>query len=212
MLGTRLPELIWKTQHFLTGRSLREEYLESVNHPGRRVLVQRLSAHAPESVLEIGCGMGANLYLLAKEFPMVKLYGIDISSKAVKEGRKWFEEAQVKNVELFASKADGLGWLEDKCIDIVFTYATLMYIGNDKIDKVLAEMVRIARKSLILYEWDIENSSKGYRWYYGHWIYNYKTFLEKYFSSDKITVSKLPQGLWGDENWEEYGVIIEAWL
>ncbi|MFX1535850.1 MAG: class I SAM-dependent methyltransferase [Promethearchaeota archaeon] len=213
ILGTKLPEWIWKTQHIFKGRRWIEEYLESVDHPRRRLLIEKIALNEPlESFLEIGCGMGANLYLLAKEFPTARLYGIDISSQAIREGKRWLERTNVKNVELFVGKADELGWLEDNSIDVVFTYATLMYIGIDKINKVIKEISRIARKLIFLYEWDFNDLSKGYQWYDGHWIYNYKSFLARYFSSNNIIVSRLPQDLWSDESWKRFGSIIEAKL
>jgi hypothetical protein len=213
ILGTKLPEWIWKTQHLFKGRRWIQEYLGSVDHPRRRLLIEKVSLSAPfETALEIGCSMGVNLYLLAQEFPAARLYGIDISSQAIREGKKWLERTHVRNVELFNGKADNLRWFGDKSMDVVFTHATLMYIGIDKINKVMREMSRTARKSLIFYEWELDSLPKGYQWYDGHWIYSYQTLLARHFSSHNIRVSRLPSDLWIDENWRKFGSIIEVKL
>jgi len=47
---------------------------------GRRQLLRRISAEmTPRSVLEVGCGTGANLKYLAQRFPAASLTGVDLS-------------------------------------------------------------------------------------------------------------------------------------
>jgi ubiquinone/menaquinone biosynthesis C-methylase UbiE len=142
----------------------------------------------------------------------VQLYGIDINAKAIKEGNAYLRQQGIANVGLFISRADELKQFGDKTIDIVFTDATLMYIGVDKIRKVIEEMKRVSCKGLLLSEWHSEDNSRPHLWYDGHWVYNYKALLAKYFYSDTITVSRHPEGLWNDEAWRKFGSIIEVRL
>jgi SAM-dependent methyltransferase/methyltransferase-like protein len=51
-------------------------------------------------VLEIGCGMGANLIPMGAELPEGSFLGIDASARQVAEGRVTIEAAGLKNVEL----------------------------------------------------------------------------------------------------------------
>lgn len=48
---------------------------------GRDTLIRELDAPAGGSVLEVGCGTGRNMALIAKRFPDARLYGLDISAE-----------------------------------------------------------------------------------------------------------------------------------
>lgn len=54
---------------------------------GRDTLIAGLAARPGMRVLEIACGTGRNLALIAKAWPGVRLYGIDISSEMLKSAR-----------------------------------------------------------------------------------------------------------------------------
>ncbi len=137
---------------------------------------------------------------------------IDINARAIKEGNAYFRQEGIKNVNLIIHRADKLKQFADKSIDVIFTDATLMYIGSDKIGKVIQEARRVSRKGLIFSEWDCEDNSREYLWLDGHWIYNYKTLLAKYFPSGSIKIFRHPEGLWEDESWSKFGAIIEVRL
>ena len=142
-----------------------EGYKESINHPHREYFIEQISECSPFcTVLEIGSNCGPNLYLLAKKFPGVQFYGIDINSEAIEFGKKWFENEGINNIKLSTGFADDLHDFPDKSIDIIFTDAILIYIGPDKIEKVFSEFFRVAKNSIILCEWqnfneDLPNKS-----------------------------------------------------
>ncbi|WP_075292293.1 class I SAM-dependent methyltransferase [Pararhizobium arenae] len=48
---------------------------------GRDTLIRNLDAPRRGSVLEVGCGTGRNMALIAKRFPNCRLYGLDISAE-----------------------------------------------------------------------------------------------------------------------------------
>ena len=116
-------------------------------------MVETISNLNPNSILEIGCNCGPNLYLLAKKFLNAEIIGIDINSMAVQKGNEWLAQEGFSNVKLLESKADELGQFQDKSFDVVFTDAVLIYIGPDKIKEIIENMIRITRKALILMEW-----------------------------------------------------------
>jgi ubiquinone/menaquinone biosynthesis C-methylase UbiE len=211
-----MQEWVWKTRHLYKGRNWAQGYCESIDHPHRQWLITRISSYAPfESILEIGCNTGPNLYLLAKEFPESKFYGMDINQRAIKEGKAWLEGEGIGNVALSCGRTDDLKEFVDKSIDVVFTDAVLMYIGPDKIKKVMRDMIRIARKSLIFneYHWEDESlKGRGYFYYDGHWVYNFKALFSDYRGTSDLTISKLPKEVWGGSGWEEFGSIVEVRL
>jgi ubiquinone/menaquinone biosynthesis C-methylase UbiE len=206
LLGTKLEEERWhKKSQFVN-------YSGELHHPHRQFLINRIEHHFPISnILEIGCGRGQNLYLLAKKFPGLTIKGIDINPTVIKFGQKLFSENNIKNVELLEKKADDLSIFTDKMFDVLFTDATLMYIGPDKIMKVIEDIKRITVKSIILVEWHQEGI-KGLGKYDSHlglWHRNYSELLTKIFPKEKINISKIPIKFWPDENWNKFGYIIE---
>ena len=51
-------------------------------------LQNRLSAHSPSRILDLGCGTGKNAAILAQKFPNAILHGLDQSSNMIKEAKK----------------------------------------------------------------------------------------------------------------------------
>ena len=218
-------KLYWKVQIFranIFGTSLIEKKwinrppseLSQIYHSHRKFLVNRISLLNPKSILEIGCNWGPNLYLIAKKFPQCKIKGIDINSEAIEIGNKLFKKEKISNVKLSIGKADEPNQFQDKSFDIVFTDAVLIYIGPDKIKKVIREMIRITRKALIFVEWhDGDQKWSGkYNAHVGVWQRNYSDLLRNFVAENQITISKIPEELWPDENWQKYGYIIEVKL
>ena len=211
LLGTKVAEKKW------ANRSLSEikAAFNNITHPHRLFLLEKITAFQPISnVLEVGCGYGANLHLLSKRFPEVKLTGIDINSLSVQEGKKLLREEGISNVKLLVGKADELYRFQDKSFDIVFTDALLIYIGPDQIETVIEGMLRIARRALILVEWH-ENfegrlsQSLGV-YHFGCWKRDYINLLKQSIPSEHIRLSKIPRGIWPAKHWEELGFIVEA--
>jgi SAM-dependent methyltransferase len=208
LLGTRLNEFIWASRAISAGK----DYSGAEGEPHRRALLERISAFSPlNSVLEIGCGTGLNLYLLSKRFPDARLEGIDINSGSVEHGNAFFKQQGIQNVKLTIGKADRLGF-EDKSFDIVLTDAVLMYIGPDKIKEVVREMIRVTRKTMILNEWhSFEHDFDPLGSYVGHWARNYVTLLEEFIPQERISAVRHQNGLFiNDENWQKWGAIIEV--
>lgn len=191
--GSKIDEIYWQFRHVFGNRKWAEKYLleASLNHPHRKFIIDKIASYIPfKTILEIGCASGPNLYLLAKKFPEVKLYGIDISKKAVETGNELLKKEGISNVKLYTGKADELGQFPDKSFDVVFTDATLIYVAPDKINKVIGEMLRVARKAVILNEWYKENPKSFYN---DHWVHNYKLLFKQFILEEKIKFTKLPK-------------------
>lgn len=209
IFGTKLNEFNWKCRHIFNKR-WGEQYLESVIQPHRKLLIERISDNAPfGSVLEIGCASAPNLFMLAQKFPGIKLEGVDISCHAVKTGNDFFHKKGIKNVFLSYGKADDLFFIKDKSFDIVFSVAVLIYIGPDKIKKVASEMLRIAKKAVVLLEYHLESEGASGIYTQGTWLRNYKDLFQQY--SKQIKLTKILPEVW-EGNWAKFGYIIEIKL
>lgn len=55
---------------------------------GRDRLIDELECRASHAVLELGCGTGRNLQLIARRWPSVQCHGLDISAEMLKNASK----------------------------------------------------------------------------------------------------------------------------
>src|SRR5450432_4117234 len=74
-------------------------------HPERTATIARLAGFESADVqhcrvLELGCGTGVNLLGMAVTLPHSHFVGVDLSSRAISEGRELLAEASLANVEL----------------------------------------------------------------------------------------------------------------
>jgi ubiquinone/menaquinone biosynthesis C-methylase UbiE len=206
--GTKAREKWWEN------RASVKAYWDNRNLDNKNYFTEKISAFRPESILEIGCASGPNLYPLAKKYPEAKIVGIDINPEAVDYGNAQLSGEGITNVKLLVGKADELEVFPDRSFDIVFTNACLIYIGPDKIDNVIKGMLRVARKSLVLLECycfregrDINGTG-----YYdgGIWMRDYTALIGQYVRPEKINVSRLPEELWPTRPWRDCGAITEV--
>jgi SAM-dependent methyltransferase len=209
LAGTRLQEFRWARR----GPAAVRRGFDNLTHPHRRLIVEHVSALAPwAGILEVGCGYGPNLYHLAQRFPHAVLRGIDINRHSVALGNARLQEAGLANVRLVAGRADDLRQFAGGAFDIVLTNALLMYVGPDRIDRAVAEMLRVARRYLVLVEQhrqDDESRGAG-RFESGLWRRNYAVLLQRLAPDDRVEIRKVPVELWDDEGWREYGCIITS--
>lgn len=213
ILGTIADEWYWSYRHVFIPKDRKWAEIslspEAINHPNRQSFVEKMSVYAPfETVLEIGAASGTNTYLFQKKFPDTKFYCTDVSRHAVEVGKKWFQEQSIKNVEFSVAKAEKLSQFSDKSIDIIFTSAVLMCVAPDKINNAIEEIVRVARRGFVFFEWHTNLARCVYD---DHWIYNYYLLLEKFVSQKKVKITKLSPELWKGD-WGRYGYIIEVEL
>jgi ubiquinone/menaquinone biosynthesis C-methylase UbiE len=182
-----------------------KDYLSTWNHPHRQLIVWALKSIPWYSLWEVGCGPGANLVRIVKDFPGRQLGGCDINSEAIDLARKTFVGGRfhVEGVE------DIL--LSDDSVDVMLSDAALIYIGPNRIDKAIKELTRISRNHIILCEFHGTNIFK--RWMFrfktGYNSYNYKKLLEKH-GCYNIKVIKIPKEYWDGTPWTEWGYIIIA--
>lgn len=210
IFGSIIDESFWRFRHILD-KSWAESYLSenSINHPHRKLLIDKISTYLPfESVLELGCASGANLYILAKKFPEKRFYGIDISKKAIKAGGCFLKKKNIRNIFLKSAKVENLEKYQDKSIDIIFTDAVLIYVGPEKIEYIIKNIIRVAKKAILLCE---QHSDSPRSFYEDHWIHNYKLLFNKFIPFERIKLNKIPSSIWGG-SWGEVGYIIEVVL
>ena len=176
------------------------------DHPHRFLITQILKSLGWLSLIEVGCGGGANLINIAKEIKGKQLGGIDVSSDAILLCQKTFKGGVFK-----VNSTDDI-MLSDKASDVVLSDMSLIYAGPLKIDKYIKEIKRITRKYVVLCEfhstslWDrlVLRLNSGYN------AYNYKHLLERHGFYD-VEMYKLTEQDWpGGSPQKEFAYIIVA--
>ncbi len=73
---------------------------------GRDRLLDEMEIKPGEHVIEIGCGTGRNLIILAKRYPETNFYGLDASAAMLETAQTKVDAANVQNITLKTALAD----------------------------------------------------------------------------------------------------------
>lgn len=184
----------------------KKDYQSTYNHPHRYLLSSVLSMFDWYSLIEVGCGGGANIIHLLQFFKGKQFGGVDINPEAIESCKNVFKGGIWK-----VGPADDI-MMSDKSLDVILTDMMLIYVGNRRIMKHLKEFRRIARNSIVLCEFIEKQWYKRIwlHWKTGYYFYNYPKLLKKLGFYD-IYLLKLPPLAWpGGGLQEKYGYIIKA--
>ena len=96
---------------------------------GRDQLIREMDVGAGHRVLEIGCGTGRNLIILAKRHPQAHFYGLDASAAMLETAAK--NAASIDNIDFQNALADDFNFdktfdLADKFDKMFFSYSISM--------------------------------------------------------------------------------------
>jgi SAM-dependent methyltransferase len=128
-----------------TDRVVREHLLERL-----RTRVAELLPSGRGRVAEFGCGTGRNLFFLAKSFPDLELVGIELDERSTEYARTVAKREGFKNITFHAGDmtADTSRF---GAADVVYSIHALEQLPRDFV-KAIDNMIRVARKGLVLFE------------------------------------------------------------
>lgn len=102
-----------------------------------------MDAKPGETVLDLGCGAGLDLYLYVRAVgPMGSCYGVDISEAMVAKARKNMQRLGITNVEILVGHSDNIP-LPDASVDIVASNG--IYNLSPVKEPVMREVFRVLR-------------------------------------------------------------------
>ena len=181
------------------------DYLSTWDYPHRALIVSVLKSFSWMSLVEIGCGAGANLKKILQMIPNRQVGGIDINPDAIVLAEKTFKGGLFK-----VNDACDI-MMSDKATDVVLSDMSLIYVGPWKIHAYLEEIKRIARKRVVLCEFFSKNwwDRLWLRLFSGHNAHNYLKLLEQHGFYD-IGCYKMPQEVYPGEEYHKFRYIIVA--
>ena len=116
----------------------------------RQRAIERLQLKAGDTVLDLGCGTGANFALLEEEVgPTGRIVGVDLSAAMLIQAKKKIDRAGWKNIELV--EADIMEWvIPREAAGVISTFALEMVPEYDAvIHRVASTLVPGKRLSLL---------------------------------------------------------------
>jgi len=133
------------------------------------------------SVLEVGCGVGAQLHVLLQRFPQVRFTGIDRSAVQLNHAHQFLAESIASgHVELLEASAYQLPF-PDNCFDGACIYFVLEHLSQPL--PVLREVRRVLKQGGLFYCTEVFNS--------GLYAWPKKTGLEAYWRAFNQLQSEL---------------------
>jgi ubiquinone/menaquinone biosynthesis C-methylase UbiE len=133
-------------------------------------------------------------------FPSARLTRIDISPLSVRLGNEWLSEEGLANVSLVCRKAEELSRFAKESVDFVFSWATLIYPLPSRIIGILQNMLRIARKGLVLVEMQHESRLTGRKargiFVHQEWKRDYITLFAQIAPEYDVQLRQVEKELW----------------
>lgn len=123
--------------------TLRRRQLDDPHEMARlRAVVDAIPAGA-RRVLDVGCGAGIALHLVAERRPEIEAVGLELSARAAAAGRALF------GVEIVQGSADALPFA-DEAFDVVLATELLEHLPFGVYERACAEIARVAAEAVVV--------------------------------------------------------------
>lgn len=211
---------LWKKEEGLAKKGLGEHH-PTIANSERAVLIEHLvEAYPFASLLELGSAFGKNFHILAPLFPNVTMLGIDADVSIIPGANAYLHERGLLNAKLSHGRMEELSHIPDKSFDIVYTSASLLYVPANAIELVVSNMLRIAKKRVLILEQHVENNYykdqargvfvQGQGSEQGFWLRDYMKLLSQFVPQEKIVLTKISNPIWPTEQWKQHAYLIEV--
>jgi ubiquinone/menaquinone biosynthesis C-methylase UbiE len=110
---------------------------------GRQELISGANLSGGQRVLDIGCGTGALVVMLKRQYPSVDVVGLDPDPKALRRARVKATRARF-SVQLDQAFADELPY-KDNSFDRVLSSFMFHHLKEDERQKMLREVLRVLK-------------------------------------------------------------------
>jgi len=187
-------ETIWYLVHKVTGSSYLDYYARRMDrivsrNPDwglsidRRYQLQYLLSHGltpSMTVLDYGCGALAAGVLFIEHLDPSRYYGVDISSKALEEGRNRIREhgLEEKHPRLIHLTAISLEGLKGVHFDVIWAQSVFTHMPPADIRAALTEFRKLMGRECRLYATYAWSPNRHVQKRYKDWYYNFAYFSD----------------------------------
>lgn len=127
---------------------------------GRDRMIEQMDVQAGETVLEVGCGTGRNLIVLAEKYPAAQFYGLDASAEMLKTAQTKIDGKNLtENIMLKQELAEDLDFrktfgLDEPFDTIFFSYSITMIPTWREAIQAGLDNIKAGRSIYIVDFWD----------------------------------------------------------
>ncbi len=178
-----------------------EKYFSAKNSPSNLFLWSKIDLENSSSILEIGSNSGNRIFNLAIENPDKKFFAVDLNNHAVEFGNLESSRLGLSNLKFLQfdlrSKAFG-DFLRKQRIDVVFSWACLMYIHPFKLWRLLRIILECSSQLIII---ELNEDKWLHKLVSGtNWRHNYLSIIERISRNEpyrlSITANTVPKEIW----------------
>ena len=100
-----------------------------------------------DTVLDLGCGPGTQLGMVARLNPSVQFIGMDLSTEMLDRAKLYFDDMRLKNVYVHQGDITNLSDFAPQSIDAIMSTVVLHHLPDiDALQKFFAEVARVLKK------------------------------------------------------------------
>lgn len=142
---------------------------------GRDQLLREMNVKPGDTVLEVGCGTGRNLVILAKRYPDARFFGLDASMAMLEMADAKIDTARLRNITLANELADSFYYVNtfemmDRFDKIFFSYSISMIpTWRESIDNALNNL-RVGGELWIVDFYDQKDLPRTFRKMLQNWL------------------------------------------
>ncbi|MHC4661327.1 MAG: class I SAM-dependent methyltransferase [Planctomycetota bacterium] len=109
---------------------------------GKQHVVPFADIKRNDAVLDLGCGIGADVYFAAEATgPLGRVLGVDICGFLIDRGQRWAADKGMRNVKFIHCPAEDLP-LSDRIIDVAIVNHSFYLMDQERIIEQLARVVK----------------------------------------------------------------------
>lgn len=157
-------------------------------HRQEKTLLKALKGFRFENVCEAEVGFGRITRLMLKEFPRVKVTGIDLSPHQIENARRYINSDRVTLLTGAIQDVD----IPDNSFDLVIAVEFLMHVPFDEIKAVMEKLVHISKRHVVNLDW--QGAEQGAEFGGYGFSHNY-TSIYRELGMDRIEVIPVPRSV-----------------
>ena len=198
----------WRYRHFIDGSYRQAPAATDVVDPHREQLWSLIAPFNPQSLLDVGCGDGANLALLARKAPAMRLDGVDINPLALGIAEQRVRAEGGSAGGFWYGSAEQLPF-PDGCADLVLSDAVFMYLRPVQAASALREMRRVARRAIVVHTFADDALTES-TLVDGNWVHAFVPLLRR--AIPEAIVQRSASRLVTSAQWRDFGaVFVVTW-